>query len=89
MKSYPWENQSTRTRLVGFNERIAVGESDEVVLAVGEWMDFDKRLAMRGGTETTVLSAIWGMRALGPAAWQGDRSANASIASVGAHESQC
>jgi hypothetical protein len=73
---------------VGFNERIAVGESDKEVLAVEEWMDFDKRLAMRGGTGTTVLSAIWGMRALGQAAWQGDMSANASIASIGAQESQ-
>ncbi len=54
---------------MGFDERIAVGESDKEVLAVGEWMDFDKRLAVRGGTGTTVLSAIWGMRALGPAAW--------------------
>jgi hypothetical protein len=51
-------------------------------------MDFDKRLAVRGGTGTTVFSAIWGMRALRPEAWQGDRSANASIASVGAQESQ-
>ncbi len=73
---------------MGFNERIAVGESDKEVLAVEEWMDFDKRLAMRGGTGTTVLSAIWGMRALGQAAWQGDMSANASIASIGAQESQ-
>ncbi len=40
---------------MGFNERIAVGESDKEVLAVGEWMDFDERLAMRGGTGTTVL----------------------------------
>jgi hypothetical protein len=78
-----------RTRLVGFDERIAMGESDKEVLAVGEWMDFDKRLAMRGGTGTTVLSVIWGMRALGPAAWQGDRCTNASIASIGAQESQC
>jgi hypothetical protein len=78
-----------RTRLVGFDERIAVGELDKEVLAMGEWMDFDKRLAMRGGTGTTVLSAIWGMRALGPAAWQRDRSAIASIASIGAQESQC
>jgi hypothetical protein len=74
---------------VGFDERIAVGELDEEVLvAMGEWMDFDKRLAVRGGTGTTVLPAIWGMRALGPAAWQGDRSANASVASIGAQESQ-
>jgi hypothetical protein len=72
---------------VGFDERIAVGESDEEVLAMGEWMDFDGRLAVRGGTGTTVLSAIWGMRALGPAAWQGDRSANTSVANVGAQES--
>jgi hypothetical protein len=74
---------------VGFDERIAVEDSDNEVLAVGEWMDFDKRLAGRGGTGTTVLSAIWGMRALGPAAWQGERSANASVASDGAQESQC
>ncbi len=74
--------------MVGFNERIAMGESDKEVLAMGEWMDFDKRLAVRGGTGMKVLSAIWGMRALGPAAWQGDRSANASVASVGAQESQ-
>jgi hypothetical protein len=73
---------------VGFDERIAMGESDKEVLAMGEWMDFDKRLAMRAGTGTTVLSAIWWMRALGPAAWQGDRSANVSIASVEAQESQ-
>ena len=72
---------------MGFDERIAMGESDKEVLAMGEWMDFDKRLAMRGGTGTTVLSAIWGMRALGPAAWQGDRSANTSVANVGAQES--
>ncbi len=75
--------------MVGFDERIAMGEWVKEVLAMGEWIDFDKRLAMRGGTGTTVLSAIWGMRALGPAAWQGDRSANASVASIGAQESQC
>jgi hypothetical protein len=40
---------------VGFDERIAVGESDKEVLAVGEGMDFDTRLAMRGETGTTVL----------------------------------
>jgi hypothetical protein len=74
---------------VGLDERIAEGESDKEVLAMGECIDFDKRLAVRGGTGTTVLSAILGMRALGPAAWQGDRSANASVASVGAHKSQC
>jgi hypothetical protein len=73
---------------VGFDERIAVGESDKEVLAMGEWIDFDKRLAVRGETGTTVLSAIWGMRALGPEAWKGDRSANASVVSVGAQESQ-
>jgi hypothetical protein len=50
-----------RTRLVGFNERIAVGESDEEVLAMGEWMGYNERLAVRGGTGTTVLSAIWGL----------------------------
>jgi hypothetical protein len=76
------------SRSVGFDERIAMGESDEEVLAVGELMDFDERLTMRGGTRTTVLSAIWGMRAPGPAAWQGDKSANASVASIGAQESQ-
>ncbi len=59
-----------------------------MVLAMGEWMDYDKRLAVRGGTGITVLSAIWGMRALGPAAWQGVKSANASVASIGAQESQ-
>ncbi len=35
---------------MGFDERIAMGELDKEMLAVGEWMDFDKRLAMRGGT---------------------------------------
>ncbi len=73
---------------MGFDERIAVGELDEEVLSMGEWMDFDERLAMKGGTGTTALLALWGMRALGPAAWQGDRSANTSVASVGAQESQ-
>jgi hypothetical protein len=31
-----------RTRLVGFDERIAVGESDKEVLAVGESVNEDK-----------------------------------------------
>ena len=31
---------------MGFDERIAVGESDEEVLAVGELVGFDKVLAM-------------------------------------------
>jgi hypothetical protein len=74
---------------VGFDERIAMGESDKEVLAMGEWIDFDERLAVRGETGTTVLSPLWGMRAVGSAAWQGDRSANASVASIGAQESQC
>ncbi len=73
---------------MGFDERITVGELDEEVLAMGEEMDFDESLAVRGGTRTTVLSEIWGMRTLGSAAWQGDRSANASVASIGAQESQ-
>jgi hypothetical protein len=38
-----------------------VGESDEEVLAVGEWLGYDERVAVRGGTVTTVLSAIWGL----------------------------
>jgi hypothetical protein len=46
---------------VGFNERRAKGESDKEVLAMGEWMGYDERLAVRGGTGTTVLSAIWGL----------------------------
>jgi hypothetical protein len=47
-----------RTRLVGFNERITVGELNKEVLAVGELVGFNEGLAVRGGTETTVLSAI-------------------------------
>ncbi len=38
-----------------------MGESDKEVLAVGEWMGCDERLAVRGGTGKTVLSAIWGL----------------------------
>ena len=48
-------------RSVGFDERRAMGESDKEVLAMGEWMGYDERLAVRGGTGTTVLSAIWGL----------------------------
>jgi hypothetical protein len=44
--------------LGGFDERINVGESDKVVLAMGESVGFNKGLAVRGGTGTTVLSAI-------------------------------
>ncbi len=43
---------------MGFNERIAVGESDKEVLAMGELVGFNEGLAVRGGTGTTVLSAL-------------------------------
>jgi hypothetical protein len=48
-------------RSVGFDERRAVGESDIEVLAMGGWMGYNERLAVRGGIGTTVLSAIWGL----------------------------
>ncbi len=49
---WPWE-------LVGFDEGIAVGESVNEVLAVGELVAFDKGLAV-GQQQTTVHAAIWG-----------------------------